>query len=409
MLRVRLRLHNAKVKYHLAHIYNTMPDLYNSVAQLERKVQEIKDSKELSSRNKELLLKYEESMVVEDLKPIRTLKVIRVTGYLTKWLDKDLDKADKADIDKLRAKINTSSYAEATKRDFLVAIKRFYKWLNGGEDYPDIVKRIKTTGKADRKKLPEGLFKPEEIQRLIDVATTTRDKAIIAVLYESGFRAGEFLCIKLQDINFDKEGFADIKVSGKTGTRVVTLLRSVPWLTRWLEIHPYKDKPSSDLWVLLRKRKDTYENIGAGGLRKILIVTAKRTKINKKIHPHLLRHSIATEDAKHLTVHQLMQKYGWRSSDTASVYVHLSQKDQKDAMRERYGIKKPEEAESVMSCWRCGTANPSDRKTCYRCTAPLTESAQEEVWKREKIMSALLENPRVRQVIENALKDMKKN
>jgi site-specific recombinase XerD len=385
-----------------------MVDLYNSVAQLESKVQEIKDSKELSPRNKELLLKYEESMVVDGLKPIRTLKVIRVTGYLAKWFAKDLDTVTKEDVDRIRAKINTSSYAEATKRDFLVCLKRFYKWQNGGEDYPDIVKRIKTTGKEDRKKLPEGMFTPGEVRRLLDATTNIRDEAIISVLYESGFRAGEFLNIKLQDINFDKEDFADIKVTGKTGSRVVTLFKAVPSLLRWMQSHPYKDKPSADLWVLLRKRNDTYSNIGAGGLRKILIVTAKRAKINKKIHPHLLRHSIATEDAKHMTVYQLMQKYGWKSSDTASVYVHLSQKDAKDAMRERYGIKKPEEAESSIRCWRCGTTQEKTNTRCWRCTAQLTESAQEEAMQREKILSVLLENPRVKTVIEGALKDMKK-
>lgn len=39
-----------------------------------------------------------------------------------------------------------------------------------------------------------------------------------------------------------------IKVDGKTGVRPIRIVKSVPYLTRWLNDHPDKDDHTSPLW-----------------------------------------------------------------------------------------------------------------------------------------------------------------
>lgn len=59
---------------------------------------------------------------------------------------------------------------------------------------------------------------------------------------------------------------------------------------------------------------------------------ARKTKIRKRCNPHIFRHSRATLLAQHLTEAQLKQVFGWtQSSKMASVYVHLSGRDNDDA------------------------------------------------------------------------------
>jgi len=88
-------------------------------------------------------------------------------------------------------------------------------------------------------KLPEELLTEEEIKRMIEVANHPRDKAIIAVLYDTGTRIGEMGSLKIKHIVFDQYG-AILTVNGKTGMRRVRIIFSVPYLASWLDIHPQK-------------------------------------------------------------------------------------------------------------------------------------------------------------------------
>jgi len=54
---------------------------------------------------------------------------------------------EKEDLVKYLAKLEKSEYAENTKKDYKVAIKRFYKWLNGDTEYPKLVTWIKANVK----------------------------------------------------------------------------------------------------------------------------------------------------------------------------------------------------------------------------------------------------------------------
>ena len=59
---------------------------------------------------------------------------------------------------------------------------------------------------------------------MLNAARTTRDRTVIAVLYESGTRVSEMCGLAVGDVEFDQYG-ARIIVDGKTGVRRV---RSMP-------------------------------------------------------------------------------------------------------------------------------------------------------------------------------------
>ncbi|MGI0022074.1 MAG: hypothetical protein ACRD9Q_04345 [Nitrososphaeraceae archaeon] len=75
----------------------------------------------------------------------------------------DLSKATKGDIQRVLGVIEKSNYAEWTKHEFKVTLKRFYKWLRGSEDYPPEVRWIKTTIKNIQGKLPEEFLSEERL------------------------------------------------------------------------------------------------------------------------------------------------------------------------------------------------------------------------------------------------------
>jgi integrase len=95
--------------------------------------------------------------------------------------------------------------------------------------------------------LPEQLITKEEIERIIQAADNTRDKAFLATLLESGCRIGEVGLMKIKDVCFEEIG-ARISVTGKTGPRKMKVVRCVPYHQTWINCHPLNENPDSYLW-----------------------------------------------------------------------------------------------------------------------------------------------------------------
>lgn len=96
------------------------------------------------------------------------------------------------DVERVVANIENSDLSEWTKQNKRVALKRFYKWLLGeDEEYPPVVRWIKTSVKNHKRKLPKELLTQEDVQGLVRFSLNPRDRALISVLWDSGARIGE--------------------------------------------------------------------------------------------------------------------------------------------------------------------------------------------------------------------------
>lgn len=82
---------------------------------------------------------------------------------------------------------------------------------------------------------------------MIEAATNYRDKAAIAVVWDSGGRSEEFCDLRLGDVSDHKHGLK-ISIDGKQGQRSVLLTPGVPYLRQWLNAHPASDNPTTPPW-----------------------------------------------------------------------------------------------------------------------------------------------------------------
>ena len=73
---------------------------------------------------------------------------------------------------------------------------------------------------------------------MVDEAIGPRNRALVAVLYESGARLGEFMGLRIGSIEHTPYGWK-IHVDGKTGRRPILLVNSGPYLAAWLSLHPF--------------------------------------------------------------------------------------------------------------------------------------------------------------------------
>ena len=364
--------------------------------------------------NKRLVLSFDEFNRADSLKPYTRANYIRTLLPLLEYFPnrriREVKRFNKEDIVKYINHIS-DIHKKATAAMHLVSMFKMFKWLNNGER-PDCIKGLKYIYTNDEKVMPEDVLKPEEIKSMIDAAEDAEEKAIIAVGFETGSRIGEFSNIKIRDIVFGENG-ATISVSGKTGQRVLFLYDSLPYLKAWLESYPYNKKTQ-------HAQKDEYLWITMGGeklrhyrLNLMLKRIAKNAGIEKNVYFHLLRHSQATVSAGYLTAAEMCVKFGWsRSSDMPERYTHLSQTDIQKKEKERRGLLKIDESGNVLApkiCPRCQVTNTHQAKTCSKCFFPLDKITAQQVWMQEKVLKKLVENKKIAQIVEAALKDMKKS
>ena len=66
-------------------------------------------------------------------------------------------------------------------------------------------------------------------------------------------RPHEILNLKIKDIIFktvdNGKQYAEVLVNGKTGSRHIPLIQSIPYIKEWLSNHPSRNNPNSPLFV----------------------------------------------------------------------------------------------------------------------------------------------------------------
>ncbi|MCK4247772.1 MAG: tyrosine-type recombinase/integrase [Methanomicrobia archaeon] len=326
-----------------------------------------------NKKNAEHIEKFLKQLFAEGISEPRVVKYANHLKIIAEKIDKNFLEVNKEDIINFLSNLEQSKYSEWTKKDYKVALKKFFRFLGKEE----LMKDIKTTMRNNRKKLPEDLLTKPEIKKMIETADHPRDKAMISVLYEGGLRIGELASLKIKNVVFDEYG-AVIKVRGKTGERRVRIISSSSLLAKWIETHPRREDKNAPLLINL---STNYKNKGITyrGISMRIKEIAKKAGVDKKITPHLFRHSRATHLATVLTEAEMSEYFGWvQGSDMPATYVHLSGRDVDDKMLKIYGLKREgkekEEELKPKECPRCKYINGPTDRFCSRCGAVLDDT-----------------------------------
>lgn len=340
-------------------------------------------SRETSGPNCEIIAKYDRLMVTEGLAKATRCRTLQLLLNLTRFLGKDWGEATPDDIEGVVVSIH-EHYADDrgketnTSYDHKKVLKAFYRWFKLGSrkhhevgDPPETA-QIRLRPVAD-KISRESLITEDDLTRLLHACCgNQRDRAFIDCQYEAGTRPGEILSLQIRHVKFDEHG-AVISVDGKTGSRQIRLIRSVPNLSQWLNSHPMRDDPEAPLWIDLGTRHYgrpmTYV-----AARKMVQTRCGQARINKRIYLNLFRHSEATSTATYLTEAQMRKRHGWNpASKMPSRYVHLVNADVDEAILQHHGIKKEKKAPGRMprGCHVCRAVNAAESATCLQCGMPL--------------------------------------
>jgi integrase len=133
----------------------------------------------------------------------------------------------------------------------------FFKWLH----FPDLepAKRPRPSvieNMPQLKRKEQSIYKPSHLWTAEDDALflkycpNKRDKCYHSITRDSSCRPHEILKLNIKDLSFKTSGnfqYAEVLVNGKTGSRHIPLISSIPYVKDWLDEHPQMGNPNAPL------------------------------------------------------------------------------------------------------------------------------------------------------------------
>lgn len=214
----------------------------------------------------------------------------------------DPDRLDQKAVNRYAAHLKTKTtrrgkpLSKASIATYIRGVNAFIRWAaRQGE-----MAAVAAPGAA----MPSGKNRPkidvltaDEMDSLEAAAKTPRDRIIVRILSDSGVRLGELLGLRVGDVLQENSRHYLRVTKSKTDPRRIGISRD---LYKRIQSYisggrPGKADDGDPLFISLRRRPNgDYEPLTASGVQQMIRNAGHEAGIKKRVHPHLLRHSMAT-------------------------------------------------------------------------------------------------------------------
>src|SRR5215216_5368252 len=216
------------------------------------------------------------------------------------------------------------SRADVTEN--LAAIKEYFRYLVES----GMLAGAPTDGIAPPKREKRGrnYLSQEAYTRLLQLAAgTPRDYAILQVFLQTGVRVSELATLSVDDVDLER-GLVRVTGKGLADRDIPLNKKAIAALRLWRAA-----RPPSEHRVLFTNRFG--QPLGVRGIQKLVARYRQGAGIERRITPHSLRHTFATQKARlGVSAFQLRDYLGHANLATTQLYVHLGQEEARRVMEE---------------------------------------------------------------------------
>jgi len=175
----------------------------------------------------------------------------------------------------------------------------------------------------------------QDIQAMLKVPDTAtkvglRDRAIMELFFSSGLRVAELVALNVDQMSILKDNSTtrtyELSIVGK-GNHIRTIFispESAKWLRKYLATRKDVSKP---LFINFRSNNPDTNRLTARSIQKMIARSALLAGISKKVTPHTLRHTYATDllDAG-ADLRAVQELLGHKNVSTTQIYTHVTNK-----------------------------------------------------------------------------------
>jgi integrase/recombinase XerD len=226
---------------------------------------------------------------------------------------RDIDSLNKHEINSyILFLIREQKISPSHQNQVISAIKFYYeKVLDLPKEYYNLERPRKQF------QLPKVLSE-QEVLRILEATVNLKHKTLLATIYSAGLRRSELINLRKEDVDFDKN---IIFIRGAKGKKDrITILSDEN--ARLMKEYLKQFRPK--YWMFESPERKKYSTSSISRVLNKAVVIAG---LNKRVTPHMLRHSFAT----HLLEQGVDMRYiqnllGHESTKTTEIYTHVTRK-----------------------------------------------------------------------------------
>ena len=109
-------------------------DIYGIDKIFERALKRLKTRTDITEEDRKLILEFVDHLLANNMGKLRVVKYIYHLTAVAGLAGKPLGSIDRKGMEKIVGQINTARYADNTKHDYKVVIRKYYQWLRGCDE-----------------------------------------------------------------------------------------------------------------------------------------------------------------------------------------------------------------------------------------------------------------------------------
>lgn len=231
-----------------------------------------------------------------------------------------------------------------TQNYHIIALRNFLKYLSKRQIKSVPPERVELGRQEDRQVT---FLEESELERLLqapkgDALAALRDRAMLATLFSTGMRVSE-LCSLNRDMVSVERGELSVRGKGGKVRPVFISDQAGELLDRWM-----KERTDMDTALFIRiPRGEAFEKFDNLRLtpRSVQRIVRQHAVaagiIGKKVSPHTLRHSFATDLLRNgADIRSVQAMLGHSSVTTTQIYTHVTDKGLREVHEKFHGGKK---------------------------------------------------------------------
>ncbi len=156
-------------------------------------------------------------------------------------------------------------------------------------------------------------------------AMQMRDRAMLSIFYGCGLRRNEVVHLDINDIHFEKSLLHVRKAKGYKERIVPVTKQSIQHLQNYLyDARPYFCNDKNEAFFVTQSGKRLGGQVMLIRLKQLIQLTGNAELMQKEIHLHTLRHSIATHLLQNgMRLERIKEFLGHGSLDSTQIYTHF--------------------------------------------------------------------------------------